>query len=83
MFEVREKPQMVERALLVSVYFDRRDADGAESLLEELEELVGTLGIDGDRAAAGVLPRATPEIPLRHRQGGRGGRRSPPPTSAT
>ena len=45
MFEVREKPQMVERALLVSVHFHRRDADRAESLLRELEELVGTLGI--------------------------------------
>ena len=46
MFEVREKPQMVERALLVSVYFNRRDADTAESLLLELEELVKTLGIE-------------------------------------
>jgi GTP-binding protein HflX len=45
MFEVREKPQMVERALLVSVYFDKREADDAESLLRELKELVSTLGI--------------------------------------
>jgi GTP-binding protein HflX len=45
MFEVREKPQMVERALLVRLYFDPREADESEALLEELEELVRTLGI--------------------------------------
>ncbi len=45
MFEVREKPQMVERALLVGVYADKSDAGEAASLLEELHELVGTLGI--------------------------------------
>lgn len=36
---------MVERAFLIGVYFDRADADDARSLLEELAELVGTLGI--------------------------------------
>ena len=45
MFEVREKPEMVERALLVRLYFDPRDADESEALLDELEELVRTLGI--------------------------------------
>lgn len=45
MFEVREKPEMVERALLVRICADRRAADEAESLLEELGELVSTLGI--------------------------------------
>ena len=45
MFEVREKPDMVERALLVRLYFDVRDEDESESLLEELGELVKTLGI--------------------------------------
>ncbi len=45
MFDVREKPQMVERAFLIGVYFDRAEADEAESLLVELGELVGTLGI--------------------------------------
>ncbi|MBB5351932.1 GTP-binding protein HflX [Haloferula luteola] len=45
MFEVREKPQMVERALLVRLYFDPREADESEALLEELGELVTTLGI--------------------------------------
>ncbi len=45
MFEVRQKPDMVERALLVRMYFDPRDAQEAESLLTELGELVDTLGI--------------------------------------
>jgi GTP-binding protein HflX len=54
MFEVREKPEMVERALLVRFYFDPRDATEAESLLEELGELVKTLGIE---VIESVLPR--------------------------
>lgn len=45
MFEVRDKPEMVERALLVRICADRREAEEAESLLEELGELVTTLGI--------------------------------------
>lgn len=45
MFDVRDKPQMVERAFLIGVYFDRTEAEDAESLLIELAELVGTLGI--------------------------------------
>lgn len=45
MFDVREKPLMVERALLVGAYFDRNDEDVANSLIEELAELVSTLGI--------------------------------------
>ena len=36
---------MVERALLVRISFDAREAEEDESLLEELAELVGTLGI--------------------------------------
>lgn len=54
MFEVRQKPEMVERALLVRFYFDPREATEAESLLEELGELVKTLGIG---VAERVLPR--------------------------
>ncbi|MGJ8657849.1 MAG: GTPase HflX [Akkermansiaceae bacterium] len=45
MFEVRDKPEMVERALLVRLSFSKKDADEDISLLEELEELVRTLGI--------------------------------------
>ncbi len=46
MFEVREKPDKVEKALLIGVYFDKREEEEAASLLEELRELVNTLGID-------------------------------------
>ena len=46
MFEVREKPERVERALLVRFYFDPRDVDESGSLLEELGELVRTLEIE-------------------------------------
>jgi GTP-binding protein HflX len=48
MFDVREKPSMVERAFLIGVYYDRNEEAKrlAESLLEELAELVDTLGIE-------------------------------------
>ena len=45
MFEVRDKPEMVERALLVRLAFNKKDEDEDISLLEELDELVKTLGI--------------------------------------
>jgi GTPase len=45
MFDIKEKPKMVERALLVGAYFDRREAAHALDLLNELKELVETLGI--------------------------------------
>ena len=47
MFDVREKPRMVERAFLIGVFYERSDEAQAlaESLLEELAELVDTLGI--------------------------------------
>ncbi len=45
MFDTREKPRMVESAFLVGAYFDRADEGLARSLLEELAELVSTLGI--------------------------------------
>lgn len=45
MFEVRDKPEMVERALLVRLSFSKKEADEDISLLEELQELVHTLGI--------------------------------------
>jgi len=44
-FDIREKPEQVERALLIGAYFDRREEDDAAALLEELRELVETLGI--------------------------------------
>lgn len=45
MFEVREKPRMVEKAYLVGVEHPDMPAGEAQCLLEELEELVETLGI--------------------------------------
>lgn len=46
MFEVRQKPEMVERALVVRFYFDDHEAEESASLLVELGELVSTLGIE-------------------------------------
>lgn len=46
MFEVREKPDMVERAMLVGFCFDRSEEEERRLLLLELEELVDTLGIE-------------------------------------
>jgi len=45
MFEIREQPKMVERALLVGAYMRPAERTEAESLLAELAELVKTLGI--------------------------------------
>ena len=45
MFDTREKPSKVETAFLIGAYFYRADEDVARSLLNELAELVSTLGI--------------------------------------
>ncbi|CAN5581308.1 GTPase HflX [soil metagenome] len=45
MFEIKAKDKMVERALLVGAYISAEKKEEAQSLLEELEELVDTLGI--------------------------------------
>lgn len=45
MFEIREKPEMVERAMLVSIYFDPSEAREKQAMLDELEDLVTNLGI--------------------------------------
>ncbi len=45
MFELRQKDKMTERALLIGAYIDPAKKAEAQSLLEELEELVDTLGI--------------------------------------
>src|ERR1043166_4730556 len=45
MFEIKAREKMVERALLVGAYLDAAQKADAQSLLEELEELVDTLGI--------------------------------------
>lgn len=45
MFDVKDKPEMVEKALLVRLNFDKRNEDESICLLAELKELVSTLGI--------------------------------------
>ena len=45
MFEVREKPQKVEKAFLVHFYFEKKEAEQASLLLAELEALVESLEI--------------------------------------
>jgi GTP-binding protein HflX len=45
MFEVRDKPEMVQRAMLVGFCFDKEEEKEARALLLELEELVDTLEI--------------------------------------
>ena len=45
MIDIQEKPRLVERAFLVGVYRKGESETVAENLLEELHELVTTLGI--------------------------------------
>ena len=45
MFEIKARERMAERALLVGAYTDPARKAEARSLLEELEELVNTLGV--------------------------------------
>ena len=46
MFEVKEKPRLVERAFLLSVVRREDEREEADSLLDELGELVENLGIE-------------------------------------
>ena len=45
MFEIKRREKMVERALLVSSYTDTAGKEDADDLLDELGELVRTLGV--------------------------------------
>ncbi len=45
MFEIKQKEKMTERALLIGAYTDPAKKADAQSLLDEFEELVDTLGI--------------------------------------
>lgn len=45
MFAISEKPKIVEKALLVSVYLHKEEQEEAQCLLVELGDLVDTLGI--------------------------------------
>src|ERR1051325_1734117 len=45
MIDIKERAKMAERALLVGAYTEANARTEAASLLEELEELVNTLGV--------------------------------------
>lgn len=45
MFEIREKPEKVERAMLVSIYFNPAEQHEKQAMLDELEDLVSNLDI--------------------------------------
>ncbi len=45
MFEVKEKPRLVERAFLLACVHTEKDREEANSLLDELDELIRNLGI--------------------------------------
>jgi GTP-binding protein HflX len=45
MIDIREKPQKVERALLIGVQFQHQSKEEAQELLDELEELSQTFGV--------------------------------------
>ena len=45
MFDIKERPKQVERALLVGVYKDADQKEESQSLLAELDSLVDTLEI--------------------------------------
>lgn len=45
MFEIREKPQKVERAFLVGIQFPDQTEERSQELLDELEELSDTFGV--------------------------------------
>ncbi|CAN5785300.1 hypothetical protein BH20VER1_BH20VER1_27910 [soil metagenome] len=45
MFEIKEKAKITERALLIGAHTETSKKEEAQSLLEELEELVDTHGI--------------------------------------
>jgi GTPase len=44
-FDVQERPNLVQRALLVGVFYEKLEEEEAADLLAELRELVQTLGI--------------------------------------
>jgi GTP-binding protein HflX len=62
MFEIREKPKMVERAFLAGIYFKKHDHSEAENLLEELEALTGTLGVPVVGRMLARVPQPHPKL---------------------
>ncbi len=59
MFELRERPEMVENAMLIGVYHHRSEEASARALLAELAELVQTLGIGVAMAEAVRVAKPT------------------------
>lgn len=64
MFDVREKPNVVERAFLIGAFFDRREAQEATDLMDELKELVSTLSIGIVGAEMAFVRETTPRYLL-------------------
>lgn len=62
MFDVREKPKMVERALLIGVRIAGKTEDNVENLLEELSDLVSTLDIGVMETMALTIKRPHPHF---------------------
>ncbi len=64
MIDVKEKPNVVERAFLVGVQKQGQNSEQTEHLLLELEELVNTLGIPIVGKTIAVLREPTPRFLL-------------------
>ena len=62
MFEVRDKPKMVERALLIGVRLIGKNGDDVESLLIELTDLVNTLDIEVMETMAITIKKPHPHF---------------------
>jgi GTP-binding protein HflX len=60
MFEIKDKPKQVEKALLVGVYTEPSERAETESLLQELGALVDTLGLQIAERLAVRVPQASP-----------------------
>lgn len=65
MFDIRDKPNLVERALLIGACFNRDDLANTRDLLAELRDLVETLGI----AVAETIPVHVREMSPRYLTG--------------
>jgi GTP-binding protein HflX len=62
MFEIQERPRMVERAVLVGVYHRKEEEADAANLLEELGSLVDTLGVPILERVLARVPRPHPKL---------------------
>ena len=62
MFDIKERPKMVERAYLLGVYHRKDEEANASSLLDELESLVDTLGVPVIGKALVRAPQLNPKL---------------------